>query len=210
MTPRRGIRIVLTGVVLISVLLAGYFLITVFQVWRASDSDDRAKTQAIVVLGAAQYDGKPSPVFVARLDHALELWKKGVAPLIVVTGGKQPGDRFTEASSGANYLLARGVPDSAILRETTSRNSWESLAAAARFLKADGISRVTLVSDPFHMLRTQLIAQDLGLEATTSSTQSSPISGIDEITRYFFEAARVSVGRVFGFDVVARRTSTIS
>ena len=126
MTPRRGIRIALTGVVLISVLLAGYFLITVFQVWRASDSDDRAKTQAIVVLGAAQYDGKPSPVFVARLDHALELWKKGVAPLIVVTGGKQPGDRFTEASSGANYLLARGVPDSAILRETTSRNSWES------------------------------------------------------------------------------------
>ncbi|MSO18499.1 MAG: YdcF family protein, partial [Acidimicrobiia bacterium] len=153
---------------------------------------------------------KPSPVFAARLDHALELWKKGVAPLIVVTGGKQPGDRFTEASSGANYLLARGVPDSAILRETTSRNSWESLAAAARFLKADGISRVTLVSDPFHMLRAQLIAQDLGLEATTSSTQSSPISGIDEITRYFFEAARVSVGRVFGFDVVARRTSIIS
>lgn len=179
------------------------------QVWRVADSDDRAKTQAIVVLGAAQYDGRPSPVFAARLDHAFALWEKGVAPIIVVTGGKLPGDRFTEASSGANYLLERGVPDSAILRETTSRNSWESLAAAARFLKADGISRVTLVSDPFHMLRTQLIAQDLGLEATTSSTQSSPISGFDEITRYFAEAARVAVGRVFGFDVVARSGVTI-
>lgn len=208
MARRRGLHIALASLAVVGALIAIYFVITVVQVWRVAESDDRSTSQAIVVLGAAQYDGRPSPVFQSRLDHALDLWKAGVAPIIVVTGGKQLGDRFTESSSGANYLLERGVPDTAILRETTSRNSWESLAAASIFLKADGITRVTLVSDPFHMLRTQLIAEDLGLSAITSPTDSSPISGLDEFWQYLSESARVSLGRIFGFDVVARATRT--
>jgi len=188
----------------VGLLLVGFYLITLFQVWRAADSDDREHSQAIIVLGAAQYDGRPTDVFKARLDHAATLWKEGVAPTIVVTGGKQPGDRFTEAGAGAEYLHQLGVPDDAILRETTSRSSWESLAASARFLQDRGIREVTLVSDPFHSLRIKLIAEELGFDAKTSPTRSSPITGIDEWLRYASEAVRVAFGEVFGFGRLAR------
>ena len=128
--------------------------------------DDARPSQAIIVLGAAQYDGRPSPVFEARLDHAAELYKQGIAPMIVVTGGKQPGDRFTEAGAGADYLHARGVPDDAILRETTSRTSWESLRGVGAVPQGRAaITRVVLVSDPFHSLRIRLIAEEIGFDA---------------------------------------------
>ncbi|MEX2254635.1 MAG: YdcF family protein [Acidimicrobiia bacterium] len=191
-------------VLVVVLLLVGYFLVTLFQVWRTADDDDRTKTQAIIVLGAAQYDGRPTEVFRARLDHAVELWREGVAPTIVVTGGKQAGDRFTEAGAGADYLHRFGVPDDQIIRETTSRNSWESLAASARILQNRGIEKVTLVSDPFHMLRIRRIAEELGFEAHTSPTRSSPISGVDEWLRYASEALRVAFGQVFGFGRLAR------
>lgn len=186
------------------VLLVGYYLVTLVQVWRTAEEDDRSRTQAIIVLGAAQYDGRPTEVFRARLDHAAALWKAGVAPRIVVTGGSQPGDRFTEAGAGAEYLHGLGVPDEAILRETTSRTSWESLAASARFLQAQGVERVTLVSDPFHMLRLRSIADELGFDATTSPTRTSPITGADEWGRFASEALRVAFGRIFGFGALAR------
>jgi uncharacterized SAM-binding protein YcdF (DUF218 family) len=182
--------------------------VTLFQVWRAADGDDREKTQAIIVLGAAQYDGRPTDVFKARLDHAAELWHDGVAPTIVVTGGKQPGDRFTEAGAGADYLHQLGVPDDAILRETTGKSSWESLAASARFLQERGIQEVTLVSDPFHSLRIRLIAEELGFDANTSPTRTSPIEGVDEWLRYSTEALRVGFGEVFGFGRLARASDT--
>jgi uncharacterized SAM-binding protein YcdF (DUF218 family) len=174
------------------------------QVWQAAGGDDRRHSEAIIVLGAAQYDGRPSAVFRARLDHAGQLYREGVAPTIVVTGGKQPGDRFTEAGAGAEYLHSLSVPDTAILRETTSHNSWESLAASARFLQRRGIRRVVLVSDPFHSLRIRLIAEELGFDAVTSPTRTSPISGFDEWLRYATEAVRVAFGRVFGFGRLAR------
>jgi len=188
----------------VGLLLVAYYLVTLFQVWRAAEDDDRSKTQAIIVLGAAQYDGRPTDVFKARLDHAHELWKAGVAPTIVVTGGGQPGDRYTEAGAGAEYLHELGVPDTAIQRETTSRSSWESLTASARFLQDEGITRVTLVSDPFHMLRLRLIAEDLGFDAVTSPTRTSPITGVEEWGRFASEALRVAFGRVFGFGALAR------
>ena len=106
-----------------------YLSVTFVQVWRAARRDDARPSDAIVVLGAAQYDGRPSPVLAARLDHAIDLYDDGIAPVIVVTGGRQPGDRFTEATAAANYLHDHGVPDDAILRETTGRSSWESLDA---------------------------------------------------------------------------------
>src|SRR5206468_203633 len=133
-------------------------------------------------------------------------YRGGVAPVVVVTGGKQPGDRFTEATAGADYLHTLGVPDASIRRETTGHSSWESLAAAARFLQADGIRRVVLVSDPFHSLRIREIAHELGFDAVTSPTRTSPISGLDEWLRFAGEAARVAVGQVFGFGRLARAT----
>ena len=190
------------ALVVVLILLA-FYLVTLFQVWHAADEDDRTKTEAIIVLGAAQYDGRPTDVFKARLDHAALLWRDHVAPLIVVTGGKQPGDRFTEAQAGAAYLHDLGVPDDQILRETTGHSSWESLAASARFLQDQGVRRVTLVSDPFHSLRIQLIAEELGFDPHSSPTRTSPISGFDEWLRYTSEAVRVAFGEVFGFGRLA-------
>lgn len=189
--------------VVVSVLL-GYYVVTVIQVWRAARADDARRSDAIVVLGAAQYDGTPSPAFAARLDHAADLFDRGIAPLVVVTGGKQPGDRFTEAAVGADYLIARGVPDRAILRETTSRNSWESLRASARFLFPRGVRQVVLVSDPFHSLRIRLTAEEIGFDAVTSPTCTSPIRGAAEWRRFLGEGVRVAVGRVFGFGRATR------
>jgi uncharacterized SAM-binding protein YcdF (DUF218 family) len=197
-------KLVRRVVIVVGLILLAFYLVTLFQVWRAADDDDRTKTQAIIVLGAAQYDGRPTDVFKARLDHAAALWHQGVAPRIVVTGGKQPGDRFPEAGAGAAYLHQLGVPDARILRETTSRSSWESLAASARFLQDEGIHEVTLVSDPFHSLRIRLIAEELGFDAHTSPTRTSPIGGIDEWLRYATEAVRVAFGEVFGFGRLAR------
>ncbi len=199
---RRALLVVL-------LILVGYYLITFVQVWRAAEADDKRPSEAIIVLGAAQYDGRPSSVFKARLDHAYDLYEEGLAPKIVVTGGNQPGDRFTEGQAGANYLIDRGVPDADILRETTSNSSWESLAASATFLRARGIQRVILVSDPFHSLRIRLIAEELGFDPVTSPTRTSPISGLDEWLRYASEAVRVSFGRIFGFGSLARASNRV-
>jgi uncharacterized SAM-binding protein YcdF (DUF218 family) len=176
-----------------------YLSVTFFQVWRAARRDDARPADAIVVLGAAQYDGTPSPVLAARLDHALELYNAGVAPTIVVTGGRQPGDRFTEATAAAAYLHAHGVPDDAILRETNGRSSWESLAAAGRFLEDRGTTDVVLVSDPYHAARIDDIADEVGLDAVVSPTTTSPISGGAEWKRFGTETLRVAAGRVFGY-----------
>lgn len=202
MTPR--LRWVLGGIAALAAVLVAYYAVTVVQVWRAARADDARPSQAIVVLGAAQYGGRPSPAFAARLDHAQALYGQGVASRIVVTGGKQPGDQFTEAGVGADYLIALGVPDDAILREVSSRNSWESLQASARFLFPRGIRRVVLVSDPFHSLRIRLTAEEIGFDAVTSPTRTSPITGVAEWRRFFGEALRVAVGRIFGFGRATR------
>ena len=197
-------RIVLRVALVLFLVGFVYFTVTFVQVWMAARRDDARPSQAIVVLGAAQFDGRPSEVFQARLDHAAGLYADGIAPTVVVTGGKQEGDRFTEAAAGAEYLNSRGVPDDAILRETTSRSSWESLAATANFLEERDITEVVLVSDPFHALRIEAIADELGLEAVTSPTRTSPIRGFGEWRRFFTEALRVSVGRIVGFGRLAR------
>ena len=194
-------------VVVLAALL--YYVVTFVQVWWAARGDDTRRSEAIVVLGAAQFNGRPSAVFKVRLDHAAELYHDRVAPLIVVTGGKQIGDQFTEATSGANYLHGKGVPDAAILRETTSRTSWESLAAAAHVLEDRGAKDVVLVSDPFHALRIRSIANELGLDAVTSPTRTSPISGFDEWRRFMSEAMRVAAGRIVGFGRLARGTDRV-
>ena len=209
MTGVRGWKLVRrVGLVVVLAALL-YYIVTFMQVWWAARGDDTRRSEAIVVLGAAQFNGRPSAVFKARLDHAAELYHDRVAPLIVVTGGKQIGDQFTEATSGASYLHGKGVPDAAILRETTSRTSWESLAAAAHVLEDRGAKDVVLVSDPFHALRIRSIANELGLDAVTSPTRSSPISGFDEWRRFMSEALRVAAGRIVGFGRLARGTDRV-
>jgi uncharacterized SAM-binding protein YcdF (DUF218 family) len=192
---RLALRIVATLIVLLIIYLA----VTFVQVWRAARRDSARPSEAIVVLGAAQYDGIPSPVLAARLDHAIELYREGIAPIIVVTGGRQVGDRFTEATAAATYLHEHGVPDTAILRETTGRSSWESLAASARILEARDMTHVVLVSDPYHAKRVDAIASEVGLDAVTSPTRSSPIKGGAEWRRFATETVRVAAGRIFGY-----------
>ena len=180
-------------------LVGGYYCVNLFQVWSVGNSDQARPVDAIVVLGAAQYDGRPSPQLRARLDHVVELWKRGVAPLVVVTGGNQPGDRFTEASASASYLSQHGVTSAAILQENRGHSSWESLVGVARLLNERDASRVLLVSDPFHSLRIRLVAQELGLTAYVSPTRTSPVGGVTAVIKELKEAVGVSVGRVIGF-----------
>jgi uncharacterized SAM-binding protein YcdF (DUF218 family) len=176
-----------------------YVGITYVQVWQASHRDETKAADAIVVFGAAQYNGQPSPVLRARLDHAADLYRRGVAKLVVVTGGSQPGDRTTEASASAAYLKRKGIPESALLREVQGRTSWQSLAAAANFLKQRGKTRVVLVSDPFHNARIAAMASELGLKGTVSPTHTSPIGGGEEIKYLAKETAAVALGRIVGF-----------
>jgi len=180
-------------------LVGAYYGVNLFQVWSVGNGDQTRPVDAIVVLGAAQYDGRPSPQLRARLDHVVELWKLGVAPLVVVTGGNQPGDRFTEASASAAYLSQHGVASAAILQENRSHSSWESLAGVARLLNERDASRVLLVSDPFHSLRIRLVAQELGLTAYVSPTRTSPVRGATAVIKELKEAVGVSLGRVIGF-----------
>lgn len=184
-------------------LLAGglilYLLITFVQVWWASRQNQARPAQAIIVLGSAQYNGVPSSDLKARLDHALSLWRQRLAPVIVVTGGKEPGDTYTEASAGATYLSSKGVPESAILREVSGRDSWQSLSSAAEFLRARGDTKVILVSDPFHDERISLMADELGLTPYVSPTRTSPIRGWSVVPYFAKETIEVAVGRVVGF-----------
>ena len=182
------------GAVVLAVLAVGYVALTFVQVWQASRQDHAAPAEAIVVLGAAQYDGRPSPALEQRLDHALELYDEGLAPVVVVTGGRIEGDRFTEATAGYNYLRERGVPDEAIRKEVQGSSTYESLAATARFLREEGISEVLLVSSPAHALRIEGIAEAVGLDATVS-----PADGSTSLPSLLRETAAVSLGRVIGY-----------
>lgn len=138
--------------------------------------DCRRPADAIVVLGAAQYAGRPSPVFKARLDHALRLWSDRRAPRMILTGGRGVGDTTSEAAVGRRYVMRRGVPDSAILLETHGRTSTESLRAVSEIMDRLPSKEAILVSDPFHMLRLSIVAGGLGIATCPSPTRTSPIS----------------------------------
>lgn len=158
-------------------------MITVFILWAISASavliwsarDEARPAQAIVVLGAAQYAGRPSPVLRARLDHALGLWKRDLASLLILTGGTGIGDTTSEAAVGRTYAKKRGVPDTLILVENEGRTTSESMKAVAGMLEVRGLHTALLVSDPFHMLRLRILARRFGFTPYTSPTRTSPI-----------------------------------
>ncbi|MGI8762617.1 MAG: YdcF family protein [Ilumatobacteraceae bacterium] len=181
-------------------VLLGYYVVSLLQVWSTGKSDQGRPVDAIVVLGAAQYDGEPSPQLAARLDHVAELWPREVAPVVVTTGGGRPGDRFTEAQASASYLAERGVPESAILLENAGSTTFESMENVAAELEQRGLDRVLIVTDPYHALRSRLIAEEAGLEAYVSPTTTSVVTGGTALKRELREAGGVMLGRVIGFD----------
>lgn len=164
-------RVVLGAVVIALVLVGG----TAFRVWQLGRVDERRPVDMILVLGAAQYDGRPSPVLRARLDHALALYRQGVAPRIVTVGGRAPGDQFTEAQASEAYLVEHGVPARAVLAVDDGRDTLGSFDAVASVARSRGWSSAVLVSDPWHSLRSRAMASDVGLDATTSPTKSGPV-----------------------------------
>lgn len=202
---RIGWKVALGVVVVLALYVGGTFV----QVWQASRDDQAQEAGAIVVMGAAQYNGDPSPVFEARLEHGRELYEQGLSDVVVVTGGRQEGDEYSEAQAGARWLQEHGVPEAALRLEVQGRNSWESLAASARFLQEDGIDDVMIVSDPFHSKRLEEIASEVGLEAFVSPTQDSPVTGAAELRAMVRETAAVSVGRVLGYRRLMNLDDTI-
>ena len=178
--------IVVVGVASVSV--AVYFLVTLAQVWSTGRDDSFATgartADAIVVLGAAQYDGRPSPQLQARLDHALLLWKREAAAFIVVTGGKQANDRFTEAQAGREYLIANGVPAAEILVEPNGASTFASLAAEQTLPLTEVV---------------QLVADELGFVVDVSATRSGVTQGTAALRRNVREALGIMVGRITGF-----------
>ena len=165
---RRGFFLVLILVPLSIVALGGAVY------WNARAAEPH-QADAIVVMGAAQYNGRPSRVFEARLEHALELYEQGYAPLIVVTGGKMAGDAYTEAESATQYLVDRGVPADAILAENEGRDTWQSMLGVAAVLEGTDVDSLLIVSDGYHLLRSELMAGELGFQAWGSAAPDSPI-----------------------------------
>lgn len=163
-------RLLIGGLLMALLVVAG----TAVRVWQVARIDDYTRADAIVVLGAAQYDGTPSSVFQARLDQAHKLFQKGVAPMIVTVGGKQLGDNYTEAASGKIYLKDLGVPAEHILAVETGSDTLQSVEAVSKALLARGKSSVVLVSDPWHSLRTRTMARDAGLSAWTAPVRTGP------------------------------------
>ena len=181
---------VLTGVIVYTISLAMVLVV--------SQQDERRPVDAIVVLGAAQYNGRPSPVLRARLNHALSLYREELAPLVVVTGGIGRGDTTSEAVVGQRYLVAHGIPDVAVVAQGEGRTTKASMSAVTAWLQARGLRRVLLVSDPFHMFRLRLEARRTALDAYTSPTESSPISDnpVLELRYLFAEGFKIPVAWV--------------
>jgi uncharacterized SAM-binding protein YcdF (DUF218 family) len=195
------------GLLLIISLVYG--CINVAQVWWVGRSDQARVVDAIVVLGVAQYDGRPSPQLQARLDHALALLLEGASPLVITTGGNQPGDRFTEAETSANYLIkGLGIDYQAveILQENSGSTTRESLIGVRDIMQSRGLHSVLIVTDPYHSLRSRLIAQELGLVAYVSPTRTSPLRGASAVSRHVREALGVAVAHLIGFANLERLT----
>jgi uncharacterized SAM-binding protein YcdF (DUF218 family) len=147
---------------------------TALAIWWTARQDARPRSDAIVVLGSAQYNGVPSSIFQARLEHALALYRSGVAPTIVTVGGKATGDAFTEAEAGRDYLAAAGVPDDALLAVQQGVDTLESMRAVAAAFQSRGWRTAVLVTDPWHCMRAQRMAEDAGMDATSSPTRQGP------------------------------------
>jgi uncharacterized SAM-binding protein YcdF (DUF218 family) len=183
-------------------LLVAYPLFLAFRIWRQSRVDEVRRADAIVVLGAAQYNGKPSPIFQARLDHAEYLYSEELASRVIVTGGKQKGDRFSEAEAGETYLVELGVPAEAILGETEGTTTLESLTGVHDMAADLDIDTVLLVSDPMHSERIKTIATDLGFDEAYASWAS--YTELDRSRETKFEELLHEVAALAAYELLGR------
>ena len=190
---RIGIGALLFRILLLGPLAVWLLSLGAVIVWGRWDS--ATHVDAIVVLGAAQYAGRPSPVLKARLDHAVELWEHGYAQWFVVTGGTGPGDTTSEAAVSRRYVVRRGVPERAVLAETIGRSTDASLTGVAALMHERQLHTAILVSDPFHSLRIRILARHYGIDAVTSPTRTSPISAnrTEAITYVLGESVKVPI-----------------
>ena len=166
--------------------------------WAGTHGDTEV-VDAIVVMGAAQYDGVPSPLLASRLEHALDLWKQKQAPLIAVTGGKRPGDRFTEGDTSRRWLTDRGVSAAGIIVESDGHSTWESIKNLAPLLNNANVRSVVVVSSSWHVQRAALSLEELGFRAHSSASPDGVLSGSSEKSKLIREIAGVSLGRIIGF-----------
>jgi uncharacterized SAM-binding protein YcdF (DUF218 family) len=193
------VRLALRVVALIALAIVVYFAVTLVQVWLTSRQYDPHPAGAILVMGAAEYDGTPTNDLKSRLDEALKLYRQGYAHLVVVTGGRRPGDVYTEAEVGKRYLVGQGVPAADIL-EAGGNDSYENIADATPELKAHGVHRILVTTDPFHEYRSMAIASDEGFAPSPTPTQDSPIAGWSTVPYFAKETVAVGFGRVIGYD----------
>jgi vancomycin permeability regulator SanA len=186
------------------VLLAALTVVgaSAITVWRAAHNDDAShvdRADVIIVLGAAQYGGTPSPVFQGRLDHAILLYRQRRADSVMVVGSKSPGDTTTEAEAGRDYLVSHGVPAGSVLVEPVGRTTYESLVGASRYMNEHGMRSAFLVSDPWHNARITRMASDLGFQGYASATWTSAATSEEtRFTGYARETFAYLYYRVFG------------
>ncbi len=191
----------------LAALLLVYLGVCVGQVWWTGSTDQARSVEAIVVMGVAQYDGRPSPQLQARLDHVITLWNAGTAPLVVTTGGNQPGDRFTEAEASQRYLVEAGVPESAIILENLGSSTLDSLRRVHDILANQDITEILIVTDAYHAARSRMVARDLGMVAHVSATPTSVVTGSQNIRRHIEEGLGVALANFIGFEALERLTN---
>lgn len=191
---RKTLRFILRYFTLFIVVIAAYLAFNLFTVYSQSKSRDVPLADAIAVLGAAQFNGHPSPVLAARLDHAITLYESGKPRPILTTGSKQDGDTYTEGFSGYTYLLEKGIDESDLILITDGADTYQQLSASALQLKQRSLRSVVLVSDSSHSARLRLIADELGMDAAISFRADTPTW-----KQYLRETAAVSLGRIVGF-----------
>jgi uncharacterized SAM-binding protein YcdF (DUF218 family) len=193
------IRLVLRIFSLLILALVVYLAVSLVQVWLTSRQYDPHTADAIMVMGAAQYNGVPSPDLAARLNEALKLFDNKDASLIMLTGGKEKGDVYTESEAGTTYLHDRGVPLNDIL-QAGGNTTYQNVAEAAPALLARHATTVLVTTDPFHEDRSMAISSSLGLKPSPTPTQTSPIKGWSTVPYFLKEAVGVGLGRIIGFN----------
>ena len=191
----RSVVVIASAVVIV---MFAYFAIVFAQVVRLGSSEpaDNVKVDTIVVMGAAQYDGRPSALLQERLERALELWQGGHAQWVAVTGGKKSGDRFTEAGASAEWLTDRGVPQEKILFEDSGSSTWESLVRLAPVLHDNNVHTTVAVTTDWHLARTVHSLRELGFSA--SAARAGQHHGLGN-SRWLRESLGVGVGRLISF-----------
>jgi uncharacterized SAM-binding protein YcdF (DUF218 family) len=195
---RKIIRLVIKILLVVIIVAAVYFVVTGVQVWLTSRKSEPQKSQAIIIMGSAQYNGVPSPDLLARLQDAYALYREHLAPLVIATGAKEPGDHYTEAETEAAGLERNGVPKSAVI-QVLGRTTWQSLTLASAVLEHRGLHQVLIATDGFHEDRCLAIASELGLEAKPVPATNSPIKGWSTFPYFMKETGAVAIGRIIGY-----------